>query len=45
MKADARAVIDTNALISAALLAGSVPARWVRHLLQHGRVLFRPSLP
>ena len=40
MRADARAVVDTNVLISAALLAGSVPARLVRHLLQHGRVLF-----
>ena len=33
MRADARAVVDTNVLISAALLAGSVPARLVRHLL------------
>jgi len=40
MKADARAVVDTNVLISAALLAASVPARLVRHLLLHGRVLF-----
>ena len=29
-------LVDTNVLISAALLAGSVPARLVRHLLQHG---------
>lgn len=40
MKVDARAVVDTNVLISAALLAASVPARLVMHLLLHGRVLF-----
>ncbi|MDP3086315.1 MAG: putative toxin-antitoxin system toxin component, PIN family [Rubrivivax sp.] len=34
-----RAVIDTNVLISAALLEASVPARVVRHLLRHGRML------
>ena len=35
-----RAVVDTNVLISAALAAGSVPARVVSWLLQHGRLLF-----
>lgn len=40
MRVDARAVVDTNVLISAALLAGSVPARLVKHLLLRGRVLF-----
>lgn len=39
MKAE-RVVIDTNVLISAALAAGSPPARWVRHVLLHGRLLF-----
>ena len=40
MKADARAVVDTNGLISSALLAASVPARLVMHILRHGRLLF-----
>ncbi|MGC3986115.1 MAG: putative toxin-antitoxin system toxin component, PIN family [Pseudorhodoferax sp.] len=39
MKAE-RAVVDTNVLISAALSAGGPPARLVRHVLQHGRLLF-----
>lgn len=39
MKAD-RLVIDTDVLISAALAAGSPPARLVRHVLAHGRLLF-----
>ena len=34
-----RAVVDSNVLISAALAAGSVPARVVSWLLQHGRLL------
>lgn len=34
-----RFVVDTNVLISAALLADSVPARWVTHVLQQGRLL------
>jgi uncharacterized protein len=40
MRADARAVVDTNVLISAALLAESIPARLLKHLLRQGRVLF-----
>lgn len=39
MRAD-RVVIDTNVLISAALVSASAPARWVRHVLLHGRLLF-----
>ncbi len=34
------AVIDTNVLISAALSLHSPPARVVRHVLAHGRLLF-----
>jgi putative PIN family toxin of toxin-antitoxin system len=41
MRADPlRAVVDTNVLISAALSATSPPARVVRHLLGHGRLVF-----
>ena len=39
MRAD-RAVIDTNVLISAAMSSASPPARCVRHVLLHGRLLF-----
>ena len=39
MKAE-RIVIDTNVLISAALSTGTPPARLVRHVLAHGRLLF-----
>lgn len=39
MKAE-RVVVDTNVLISAALSAGGPPSRLVRHVLQHGRLLF-----
>lgn len=39
MKAD-RVVVDTNVLISAALSSGSPPARWVRHVLLQGHLLF-----
>lgn len=39
MKAE-RVVADTNVLISAALSAGGPPARLVRHVLLHGRLLF-----
>jgi uncharacterized protein len=35
-----RVVIDTNVLISAALIADSPPARVVNLVLQHGRVVF-----
>lgn len=35
-----RFVIDTNVLISAALLGGSVPAQWLNHVLRHGRLVF-----
>jgi uncharacterized protein len=35
-----RLVIDTNVLISAALIEGSLPARAVHLALQHGRVVF-----
>ncbi len=35
-----RFVIDTNVLISAALLGGSVPAQWLNHVLRHGRLIF-----
>ncbi|GAB4061076.1 putative toxin-antitoxin system toxin component, PIN family [Uliginosibacterium sediminicola] len=35
-----RVVIDTNVLISAALSAGSVPARVTQYFLEHGRILF-----
>jgi uncharacterized protein len=40
MRADARAVVDTNVLISAILLRDSVPALVVRHLLRQGTVIF-----
>jgi putative PIN family toxin of toxin-antitoxin system len=40
MKAEPRAVLDTNVLISAALLADSLPARVLRHVLAHGRLVF-----
>lgn len=39
MKPD-RFVVDTNVLISAALLAHSVPARCVAELLRRGRLVF-----
>jgi uncharacterized protein len=39
MKAD-RVVADTTVLISAALSAGGPPARLVKHVLLHGRLLF-----
>jgi putative PIN family toxin of toxin-antitoxin system len=35
-----RFVVDTNLLISAALLGGSVPAQWLNHVLRHGRLVF-----
>jgi len=35
-----RFVIDTNVLISAALLGGSVPAQVLSHVLRHGRLVF-----
>lgn len=35
-----RFVIDTNVLISAALLAASVPAQWLNHVLREGRLAF-----
>lgn len=35
-----RFVVDSNVLISAALLAGSVPARCVAHVLNQGRLVF-----
>ncbi len=38
-----RVVIDTNVLISAALIADSPPARVVHLVLQHGCVVFSPS--
>lgn len=38
-----RVVIDTNVLISAALIANSLPARAVHLALQHGRVVFSES--
>ena len=38
-----RVVVDTNVLISAALLTDSVPARLLRHLLRQGRLLFSPA--
>lgn len=38
-----RVVIDTNVLISAALIADSPPARVVNLVLQHGRAVFSPS--
>lgn len=40
MRAEPRAVLDTNVIISAALLIDSVPARVLGHVLQHGRLLF-----
>lgn len=40
MRAKVRAVVDTNVLISAALSAGSPPARVMHCLLEHGRILF-----
>lgn len=36
-------VVDTNVLISAALLAGSVPAVLMQHLLVRGRLVFSPA--
>ena len=38
-----RAVVDTNVLISAAVLGGSVPARLMRLLLLRGRLLLSHS--
>ena len=35
-----RVVIDTNVLISAALVPGAVPSRVVAYVLQHQRLLF-----
>lgn len=35
-----RFVVDTNVLIGAALLGGSVPAQWLKHVLRHGRLVF-----
>lgn len=35
-----RVVIDTNVLISAALVPGGTPARVVSHVLEHQRLLF-----
>ncbi|MBK8664984.1 MAG: putative toxin-antitoxin system toxin component, PIN family [Burkholderiales bacterium] len=35
-----RVVLDTNVLISAALLPSSVPARLLHHLLVHSRLVF-----
>ncbi len=35
-----RFVIDTNVLISAVLLGGSVPAQWLHHVVRHGRLVF-----
>lgn len=35
-----RFVVDSNVLISAALLAGSVPSRWLGHVLEDARLLF-----
>ncbi|MDB5813179.1 MAG: hypothetical protein JWN23_296 [Rhodocyclales bacterium] len=40
MRAEPRAVIDTNVLISAALSASSPPAWVTQWLLLHGRILF-----
>ncbi|MGF1612404.1 MAG: putative toxin-antitoxin system toxin component, PIN family [Gammaproteobacteria bacterium] len=40
MKAERRAVVDSNVLISAALSAGSPPARVVFWLLAHGQLVF-----
>ena len=40
MKVDQRAVIDTNLLISAALLPGSLPALVVQQVLTTGRLVF-----
>ena len=40
MTAIERQVIDTNVLISAALLQDSVPARLLRRVLQNGRIVF-----
>ncbi|HMY98595.1 MAG TPA: putative toxin-antitoxin system toxin component, PIN family [Burkholderiaceae bacterium] len=40
MKADRRAVVDTNVLISAALSGGSAPAQLLHHLLAQGRLVF-----
>ena len=40
MMAIERLVIDTNVLISAALLQESVPARLLRRVLQNGRIVF-----
>jgi putative PIN family toxin of toxin-antitoxin system len=35
-----RFVVDTNVLISAALVGESVPAQWLNHVLRHGRLVF-----
>ena len=35
-----RFVIDTNVLISAALLGNSVPAQFLNHVFRHGRLVF-----
>jgi putative PIN family toxin of toxin-antitoxin system len=35
-----RFVIDTNVLNSAVLLRGSVPAKWLNHVLREGRLIF-----
>ncbi|MCU0920648.1 MAG: putative toxin-antitoxin system toxin component, PIN family [Burkholderiaceae bacterium] len=40
MKAEPRAVVDTNVIISAALVRDGPPGRVVRHLLAHGRLVF-----
>lgn len=40
MMAIEQLVIDTNVLISAALLQDSVPARLLRRVLQNGRIVF-----
>ncbi len=39
MRAD-RYVVDTNVLISAALLADSLPAQVLQHVLSHARLVF-----
>jgi putative PIN family toxin of toxin-antitoxin system len=40
MTDEPRTVLDTNVVISAALLAGSLPARVLRHVVRHGRIVF-----
>lgn len=40
MRADRRVVIDTNVLISAALIEGSVPAQLLTEVLQRARLVF-----